>query len=193
MNPELLWQLGRLGNVAASADGNLIAYTVRSYDLAENSGRSSLHLLNLTSNLDIILIDNWKSVDSVQWSETATGTRLFLVGQSSGEIVVDENTPVDENGITDIATNPQAWSLDPDSGNMLQVTNVESGVANLKVSPDSTRIAFTTEIKMDKNVNELFPDLPKADARIIDGLMYRHWDSWHDYKYTHLHLSLIHI
>ena len=189
MNPELLWQLGRLGNVAASADGNLIAYTVRSYDLAENSGRSSLHLLNLTSNLDIILIDNWKSVDSVQWSETATGTRLFLVGQSSGEIVVDENTPVDENGITDIATNPQAWSLDPDSGNMLQVTNVESGVANLKVSPDSTRIAFTTEIKMDKNVNELFPDLPKADARIIDGLMYRHWNSWHDYKYTHLHVA----
>ena len=31
MSPELLWQLGRLGDVAASSDGNLIAYTCLLY------------------------------------------------------------------------------------------------------------------------------------------------------------------
>ena len=192
MTPELLWQLGRLGDVAASSDGNLIAYTVRNYDLAENSGRSDLHLLNLTSEKDIVLIDSWKSISSIQWFDSPQGERLFLVGRN-GEVVDNADAPegdaVESAEPTTNVSKSQVWSLDPISGNMLQVTSVESGVSNLKVSPVGTHIAFTVDVKMDKEVNELYPDLPKADARIIDQLMYRHWDSWHDYKYTHLHVA----
>ncbi len=72
---------------------------------------------------------------------------------------------------------------------MTAITHEEGGVANLKVSPVGTHIAFTKDIKLDDTVNDLYADLPFADARIIDGLMYRHWDSWHDYKYSHLHVA----
>ena len=69
------------------------------------------------------------------------------------------------------------------------MTDYEDGVSNLKISPTGKHIAFTRDIKMDQTVNELYKDLPKADARIIDSLLYRHWDSWHDYKYSHLHVA----
>ena len=65
------------------------------------------------------------------------------------------------------------------------------GVANLKVAPTGKHIAFTVDIKLDKTVNDLYDDLPKADARIIDSLMFRHWNAWHDFKYSHLHVAAI--
>ena len=37
-----------------------------------------------------------------------------------------------------------------------------------------------------KKVTEIHKDLPLAEARIIDDLMYRHWDSWSDYSYSHI-------
>ena len=42
LTPELLWKLGRVGEVAISPDGKQVAYIVTNYDLGENSGTSDL-------------------------------------------------------------------------------------------------------------------------------------------------------
>ncbi|MGC9341214.1 MAG: S9 family peptidase, partial [Bacteroidales bacterium] len=36
---------------------------------------------------------------------------------------------------------------------------------------------------------EIHEDLPLAEVRIMDDLMYRHWNSWHDYSYSHIFVS----
>ena len=75
--------------------------------------------------------------------------------------------------------------------NTKQLTNVENGISNLITSPSGDAIAFTVDVKIDKEVTEIYEDLPKADARIIDALMYRHWNQWHDYAYSHVHVAKI--
>ncbi|GIW98272.1 MAG: peptidase S9 [Pirellulaceae bacterium] len=195
LTPERLWDFARIGEAAVSPDGTQVAYVVTRYDLQENSGRSALVLQEIPRTADghdastyavgfrtplwstssRVLLTEVQGLHSICWLNHVTGPKLLYIAPTEGE-----------DG------QPQAWMLDPDGGSSpQQLTQVEQGIANLKASPAGNAIAFTIDIKLDKTVNEIYPDLPKADARLIDGLLYRHWDQWHDYAYTHVHVALI--
>ena len=179
MTAELLLKLGRLGGVSISPDGTQVAYTVRKYDLAKNKGRSSLHIINRANQIDATALEEWSSIGSLDWIETANGNRLFF-----------EGTPQKEEDAEDDPTG-QAYSLDVATGALTKLTDVEDGIANLKVASGGKRIAFTVDIKLDNKASEIYEDLPDTEGRIIDSLMFRHWKSWHDYKYSHLHVASI--
>ena len=192
MTPELLWKLGRVGEAQLSPDSRNLVMTVTHYDLAENSGKVDLVLQELPQwlgdacdeateeaigfetplaklNRPKILVGATKGLNSINWIHRPEGLRLVYIAPSK------EEKPT-----------PQAWMLDPAGGEPKQITSVEGGIGNLKVSPSGDRIAYTIDVKLDSTVNELYKDLPKADARIIDSLMYRHWNEWHDYSYSHV-------
>jgi len=174
MTPELLWELGRLGSSALSSDGGHVAYVVRHYDLAENGGQSSLFVRDLESGDTRAVLRDWAGISDVQFASSPFGERVYFTGRSAQE-----------------GASTQVWALNPVDGALLQVTELVNAPANLKVSPTGKHIAFTLDVKLDPTVNELYADLPKADARIIDSLMYRHWDAWHDYSYSHVHTAAI--
>ena len=185
MTAELLMKLGRLGEASVSVDGKKIAYSVRHYDVEQDKGRSSLHVLDLTNSVDTIAVADWPSLNSIQWGNTDAGERIFFVGKPPA--ASDENDDAKSEEKDDSV--PQAWSLDIATNSRVQLTSHKDGIANLKVSPAGKHIAFTLDVKMDKEVSEIYADLPKATGRIIDNLMYRHWNAWHDYKYSHLQVA----
>jgi dipeptidyl aminopeptidase/acylaminoacyl peptidase len=182
MTPELLWKLGRLGEAVTSPDGSQIAYTVRRYELEKDKGNSNLHVINVADLKDAIVLKAWNSIGSLDWIATKDGDRLFFEGTQA---------PAEEAEGDDDGPSNQAWSVDVKSGNTTQLTSIDDGIANFKVAPGGTKLAFTLDVKLDQEPNEIYPDLPKANARIIDQLMFRHWNAWHDYKYSHLHVAVI--
>ena len=186
MSPELLWKLGRLGETAVSSDGKTVAYTVRRYELKENSGKSTLHLLNLATGKSTELLKDWKSISGIQWVRQGDEESIFFIG--FGPAQAESKSQEDDASYLEM---PQVCRVNPADGKVAQLTKVKDGCANLKVSPTGKHVAFTVDVVLDKTVNELFEDLPKADARIIDSLMYRHWDQWHDYAYSHVHVAAI--
>ena len=175
MTPELLWKLGRLGEVVTSPDGTKIAFTVRRYELAEDRGSSNLFIMNVADDTKIVALEKWASIGSVSWINNESGSHLFFEGIN----------PDGED------SSNQAWSMDTKTHDLKQVTSVEGGISNFKVAPTGDKIAFTLDIKLDQKPNEIYSDLPKADARIIDQLMFRHWNAWHDYRYSHLHVAVL--
>jgi dipeptidyl aminopeptidase/acylaminoacyl peptidase len=198
MTPELLWKLGRLGSVAVSPDGSTVAYVVRRFNLAENTGHSAIYLRDLNTGKTDTLLENWKAIGALYWVKN--GDRLWFDGTPPASTKADEkNDGLSANAVNDRVASTkapedgsdknQAWFITLSDRVPKRSTLVKDGLSNFKVAPSGDGIAFTVRVKLDKTAAEVYPDLPKADARIIDSLMYRHWDSWHDYKYSHLHVA----
>ena len=67
----------------------------------------------------------------------------------------------------------------------------KSDINSFDWSPDGSNILLTMDVKLDKTPQEVYPDLPETNVRIIDDLMYRHWNAWHDYAYSHIFVAII--
>ena len=154
------------------------------------------------------LLRDVKGLGALGWLDHPTGAKLIYLapgeGHESGAKGDDAGNGNDSDGgegdrddedgeLSDAeatgAGKPQAWMLDPADGVKRQLTRIEQGIGNLKPSPTGTAIAFTVAVKLDPELSDLHPDLPKADARIIDSLLYRHWNRWHDGTYSHVHVA----
>ena len=220
LTPERLWDFGRIGDAVVSPDGSHLAYTVTRYDLADNSGKTSVHLVPLnkfTAKSDAsaaafdlplakvpssVVIKDVAGLNSIGWLvRDETHYLVYVAPQSDGDDAdADIKTAKEKNpkanaeadGGDDDANDdsPQAFAVAiGGKGKPIQITQIDGGISNLKVSPAGDSIAFTRDIKLDDTVNDLYKDLPKADARIIDSLLYRHWNAWHDFKYSHVHVA----
>lgn len=178
MTPELMWKLARVGTPAISPDGTMVAWSEKKYDLASNNSLTDVWAVDWRTGERFRVLSDWKSVADLQWTGDGERDWLWFAGQQNAE------TPA----------TPQIFRLGKDQLGVegsapQQLSQFAIGVSNLKVAPNGGGVAFTSDIKLDATVAELYADLPKADARIIDSLMYRHWDSWHDYAYSHLHVA----
>lgn len=162
LTPELLVQLVKVGEPALSPDGTLLLYSARRTDLAQDRSVAEIRSLQLADGTDTAL-PLAGSCWSPMWS--ADGKTMAFVSTAGGSA--------------------QIW-LQPVGGKARQLTDHPGGVDNVKWSPDGAHFLFTAEVKVDADLHDKHPDLPKANARAYDDLMVRHWDTWKDGSYSHL-------
>jgi len=167
MTPERLWEIQRISSPAVSPDGQSFVYGVRTYDVAANRGNTDLWLRPVAGGEARRLTELDGSESGAAWRPDGEWIG-FLAGTDDGR---------------------QWHEVRPDGSDLRQVTHVPGGISNVQYSPDGGQFSFTAPVKLDLTTVELYPDLPQAEARIADDLMYRHWDSWHEYDYSHLFVA----
>jgi dipeptidyl aminopeptidase/acylaminoacyl peptidase len=79
----------------------------------------------------------------------------------------------------------QLWEMNPDGSGAVQITQVEGGITGFRYSPDQSKLLYTREVFLDNKFAKLYEGLPKATGRLMDDLLYRHWDSWVE-SYSHV-------
>ncbi|MBL7923137.1 MAG: S9 family peptidase, partial [Bacteroidia bacterium] len=169
LSPELLWKLGRVSDPRLSPDGKSVLYNVRYFDLAANKGQSDIYLLPADGGTPVALANSAADEGSARWRPD---------GKKIGFIMADKNGDA------------QLWEMNPDGSAKTQVSALAGGINQFGYAPSLAHIWYSADVKLEKKPSELYPDLPKTDgARIIDGLMYRHWNAWHDYAYSHLFVA----
>ncbi len=73
---------------------------------------------------------------------------------------------------------PQVWVMAADGSTRMQVSDVENGVGGFLFSPDGKKVVLISNVKYARTAQDIYPDLPKATGRVVDDLMYKHWDEW---------------
>ncbi len=159
LTPEILWKYGRIGSIVLSPDGATVLYTVTFYDLPTEARTTNIY-----------------SVPSAG----GTVTQITTEGGSGPQWI--------ENG-TRIAylTGSKVMTMKPDGSDNKEITGL-SDFEILSFSPAGDKVYFTRRVKLDQTANEKY-GLPKAKVRIINDLMYRHWNYWSDYSYSHLFVA----
>ncbi|HPJ60631.1 MAG TPA: hypothetical protein PLQ06_12930, partial [Bacteroidales bacterium] len=160
MTPEILWKFRRLGSIALSPDGSTALYTVTDRDIPTEAART---------NIFSIPADGGES------------TQLTQAGGSSPQWIENGNKIAfaDEEGNLAV--------MDP-AGEEIKTVEGLSGFDAFRISPDGKKILFTRRVKLDQTANEKH-GLPNARVRIINDLMYRHWNRWSDYSYSHIFVA----
>ncbi|MEM1322603.1 MAG: S9 family peptidase [Bacteroidota bacterium] len=158
LTAEKLWELGRVSLEDVSPDGKTVLYGVRYYDIQANKGSTDLYIV-----------------------PTAGGTAKKLTAYAGSEY--NAKYRPDGERIA-FLRGGQLWEMNADGTDQHQVSEEEMN--GFSWSPTGKHILFIRDVKYDQTANELYKDLPLADARIIDGLMYRHWNQWHDYSCSNI-------
>ena len=164
MTPEVLWMFGRLSGTVPSPDGTRLLYGVTRYDETTNKSVRDAFTLDLNGGEAVKITASDGRYNNLCWNP-ADG-RIAYLSNESGKA--------------------QIWEMDPDGSEHKQVSHLDGDINSFAFSPDGTRILFTMDVKIEKTPAEVYPDLPLANVRIIDDLMYRHWDHWSDYSCSHI-------
>ncbi len=59
-----------------------------------------------------------------------------------------------------------------------EITGFDEAIEGFAFSPDNSKVLFISQVKTVESTADKYPDLPLASGRVIDDLMYKHWDEW---------------
>lgn len=153
---EALEALGHVSGPAVSPDGKKVLYGVSYESVEQNKSNNELYVMNIDGSDATRLTHTPQSEGQAAWING--GKEIAFVAEKDGK--------------------PQMWVMNADGTGRRVVSRLENGVAGFLVSPDGKKVLVISSVKYGRTAADVYPDLPKANARIIDDLMYKHWDEW---------------
>ena len=160
--PEVMWKMTRIGQQTLSPDGSLLIYTTTQYNMAENRGITLLWLRDMATGEERAITDYNSTNTAPQW---LGNNSIAFMSNRSGSM--------------------QAWAMDINGENLMQLTNIEGGIEGFGIEGDHAFYVKRVEVAKLKGSNK-YEDMDKSKVRIYDDLMVRHWDYWDDGSYLHI-------
>ena len=150
--------LGRVTNPQVSPDGKKILFGISYENVEANKSNNELYLVDVTGGEPERIT---KSADSEQGAVWIDGGKKIAFMAKDGDKM-------------------QLWTMNADGSDRKVVSAVENGIEGFLFSPDEKKVVVISTIKneMVQTGADIYADLPKADAHIVDDMMFKHWDTW---------------
>ena len=158
LTPEVLEAYGRVSEAVASPDGKLVAFTIGYESIEENKSNSEIYIMKIDGSELKRLTHTPGSEGNIRWINN--GKQLAFISKDSE------------------TEKPQIFTMTPDGREVSKISNVENGVGSFEFAPDGKHIVYSSNIKPFNKNKEILEGLPKTSGRVVDDLMYKHWDEW---------------
>ena len=152
---DALEALGRVSDVKVSPDGRVL-FAISYESVEENKSNADLYSMNADGS----------DLKRLTTTESSEGNFCWIDGGKK----IAFTYPVDGK--------PQVFVMNADGSGRRQVSKIEKGVEGFLFSPDESKVILVSSVSLSNKASELYPDLPKATGRIIDDMLYKHWDEW---------------
>ncbi len=153
---DALEALGRVSDVKVSPDGKKVLFAISYESVEKNASNADLYVMDIDGSNLTRLTHTAKSESNFCWIDG--GEKIAFTYPFNGA--------------------PQIFVMNADGSGRRPVSNIEKGVEGFLFSPDGKRVVVISTVKYSHPASELYPDLPEATGRVIDDLLYKHWDEW---------------
>ena len=148
--------LGRVSAPVVSPDGQKILYGVSYESVEQNKSNLDLYVMDIDGSNVTRITTTAENEAGYTWIDG--GKKIAFMNPVDGKM--------------------QLWTMNADGSDRKAVSSVENGIQGFLFSPDEKRVVMISTLKSAKEAKDIFADLPKATGRLVDDLMYKHWDEW---------------
>ena len=159
MTPEVLEAFGRISQATPSPDGKTIIFTLSYEDIDENKSNAEIYKINVDGSGMQRLTTTAASESNIRWIEN--GEKIAFLRRD------------------DDLKSSQLFVMNSDGSGVRRLSEIKNGIECFEISPDGKKVVYGSPIDdFNKKDEELFKGLPKTTGRVVDDLMYKHWDEW---------------
>ncbi len=167
MTPEVLWSFGRVSDIQVSPDNKLVLFGITYYDIEQNKGNRELYTIPVEGGEMTRLTNTRVNEFNAIWRPD--GKKIGYISSKSGSL--------------------QIWEMNPDGSGKKQLSDFKGGITGFNYSPDMKMVAFVSEVHLhERALDDLYEGLDKAKGKVINRMMFRHWDRWVE-TFSHLFLA----
>ena len=149
--PEALWAMGRINSVLPNEATGQIAYTVSYYSVEENRSTSWIRIAKEEEG-KLVTINEF-----VGYEPTWIDNQIAYL--KAGKLYL----PKKQSPIANQHTCLEGFDKD---------------IEGFLLSPKGDKIILIAQVKTVASTEDKYPDLPLASGRVVNDLMYKHWDEW---------------
>jgi dipeptidyl aminopeptidase/acylaminoacyl peptidase len=174
---EEMLKLRRLSDPQLSPDGRFVAYVVMDVSLEKNTRANHIWLVPVAGGEPVAVARSEKAEDTPRWSPDGKKLAFVSTRDGSSQVWVAEMGP---GGAV---------------GDAKKVTSIATEAGGVRWSPDGKWIVFTSDVypecaNAECNERKLKEfEARKSRARAVEGLMFRHWMSWKEGRFSHLFIA----
>ena len=156
--PEVMWQMGRIGNYQLTADAQKAVYGVTYYSVEQNKSRSVIYASTpSTDNAPVALTDGASSEYAPSFIP-GTDKVAYLAADKDGTM--------------------QLWMMHADGSNRKQISFEATDVNDYLFSPCGKKVILVKTVNHESSVQENDADLQLTTGIVANDLMYKHWDHY---------------